>query len=162
MPSLASRLKEWAEGLIVIPGLGDIAGRAAAERVGRVVTRAGRLAISAPGWPDGGLPKGAGSTRLSLTAMMGDAIINRLAIFGATGDLTGQQLSRAGRHEHPGESGGHHGRGSGRPFGPEHATSYGVVDEIARRVWLNGGRVLAVRKDDVPGQGVAAILRYAA
>jgi hypothetical protein len=42
------------------------------------------------------------------------------------------------------------------------AASYGVVDEIARRVWLNSGRVLAVRQDDVPGeQGVAAILRYA-
>jgi hypothetical protein len=24
--------------------------------------------------------------------------------------------------------------------------SYGVVDEVARRVWLNGGRVLAVRR----------------
>ena len=36
------------------------------------------------------------------------------------------------------------------------------MDEIARRVWLNSGRVLAVRQDDVPGgQGVAAILRYA-
>jgi Bacterial archaeo-eukaryotic release factor family 11 len=47
-------------------------------------------------------------------------------------------------------------------FAPESATSYGVVDEIARRVWLNGGRVLAVRQEDVPGaQGVAAILRYA-
>jgi hypothetical protein len=42
------------------------------------------------------------------------------------------------------------------------AVNYGVVDEIARRVWLNGGRVLAVRRDDIPGQGsVAAILRYA-
>jgi hypothetical protein len=48
-------------------------------------------------------------------------------------------------------------------FGAESATSYGVVDEIARRVWLNSGRVLAVRQDDIPGgQGVAAILRYAA
>lgn len=47
-------------------------------------------------------------------------------------------------------------------FEPESATSYGVVDEIARRVWLNSGRVLAVRQEDVPGdQGVAAILRYA-
>jgi hypothetical protein len=46
-------------------------------------------------------------------------------------------------------------------FAPESAASYGVVDEIARRVWLNSGRVLAVREDDVPGhQGVAAILRY--
>jgi hypothetical protein len=40
--------------------------------------------------------------------------------------------------------------------------NYGVVDEIARRVWLNGGQVLAVRRDDIPGNGaVAAILRYA-
>jgi hypothetical protein len=47
-------------------------------------------------------------------------------------------------------------------FGPKAASSYGVLDEIARRVWLNNGRVLAVRQDDVPGeQGVAAILRYA-
>jgi stalled ribosome rescue protein Dom34 len=47
-------------------------------------------------------------------------------------------------------------------FEPENATSYGVVDEIARRVWFNSGRVLAVRRDDIPGnQGVAAILRYA-
>jgi Bacterial archaeo-eukaryotic release factor family 11 len=42
------------------------------------------------------------------------------------------------------------------------AINYGVVDEIARRVWLNGGKVLAVRSDDIPGNGsVAAILRYA-
>jgi stalled ribosome rescue protein Dom34 len=39
---------------------------------------------------------------------------------------------------------------------------YGVVDEIARRTWLAGGRVLAVRRDDVPDRAsVAAILRYA-
>jgi hypothetical protein len=44
----------------------------------------------------------------------------------------------------------------------EDAVNYGVVDEIARRVWLNGGKVLAVRRDDIPGKGsVAAILRYA-
>jgi release factor family 11 len=42
------------------------------------------------------------------------------------------------------------------------AVNYGVVDEIARRVWLNGGDVLAVRREDIPGNGsVAAILRYA-
>src|SRR5262245_15781988 len=42
------------------------------------------------------------------------------------------------------------------------AVNYGVVDEIARRVWLNSGKVLAVRRDDIPGNGaVAAILRYA-
>ena len=41
------------------------------------------------------------------------------------------------------------------------ADSYGVVDEIARRAWLAGGRVLAVRRDDIPAEGsVAAILRY--
>ena len=36
------------------------------------------------------------------------------------------------------------------------AVNYGVVDEIARRVWLNGGRVLAVRRDDIPGNGSAS------
>jgi hypothetical protein len=42
------------------------------------------------------------------------------------------------------------------------AVNYGVVDEIARRVWRTGGTVLAVRRDDVPGGGpAAAILRYA-
>lgn len=42
------------------------------------------------------------------------------------------------------------------------AVNYGVVDEIARRVLLAGGRVLAVRREDIPGGGsVAAILRYA-
>jgi release factor family 11 len=36
-----------------------------------------------------------------------------------------------------------------------------VTDEIARRAWLSGARVLAVRDGDIPGQGaVAAILRY--
>lgn len=40
------------------------------------------------------------------------------------------------------------------------AVNYGVVDEIARRVLRTGGRVLAVRREDVPdGGGVAAILR---
>jgi hypothetical protein len=39
--------------------------------------------------------------------------------------------------------------------------SYGVVDEIARRVLLSRGDVLAVRAADVPGGGpAAAILRY--
>jgi hypothetical protein len=42
------------------------------------------------------------------------------------------------------------------------AASYGVIDEIAGRVLANGGRVLAVRKDDIPqGAALAAILRYA-
>ena len=41
------------------------------------------------------------------------------------------------------------------------AVNYGVVDEIARRVLLAGGRVLAVRQEDIPGPGsAAAILRY--
>jgi hypothetical protein len=41
------------------------------------------------------------------------------------------------------------------------AGSYGVVDEIARRVMATRGRVLAVRKDDIPrGEALAAILRY--
>ncbi len=40
--------------------------------------------------------------------------------------------------------------------------SHDVTDEIARRAWLSGARVLAVRNDDIPGRGsVAAILRYA-
>ena len=42
------------------------------------------------------------------------------------------------------------------------AANYGVVDEVAKRVLLSGGRVLAVRAPDVPGEGaIAAILRYA-
>jgi hypothetical protein len=41
------------------------------------------------------------------------------------------------------------------------AANYGVVDEIARRVILARGRVLAVRCEDIPGEGpAAAILRY--
>jgi Bacterial archaeo-eukaryotic release factor family 11 len=41
------------------------------------------------------------------------------------------------------------------------AINYGVVDEIARRVLLARGRVLAVRRGDIPGGGpAAAILRY--
>jgi hypothetical protein len=47
-------------------------------------------------------------------------------------------------------------------FAADDAVSYGVVDEIARRVLLTGGRVLAVRSPDIPGGGpLAAILRYA-
>ncbi len=42
------------------------------------------------------------------------------------------------------------------------AVNYGVIDEIARRVLLSGGNVLAVRADDIPDGGPAAgILRYA-
>jgi hypothetical protein len=41
------------------------------------------------------------------------------------------------------------------------AANYGVLDEIARRVLLARGRVLAVRADAIPADGpVAAILRY--
>jgi hypothetical protein len=44
----------------------------------------------------------------------------------------------------------------------ESATTYGVVDEIAGRVLSAGGRVLAVRREDIPqGASLAAILRYA-
>src|SRR5262249_45487166 len=41
------------------------------------------------------------------------------------------------------------------------AASYGVIDEIARRVLLSGGRVLAVRRGDLPEPTpLAAILRH--
>lgn len=41
------------------------------------------------------------------------------------------------------------------------AVAYGIGDEIARRTWLAGGTVVAVRRQDVPGGGdVAAILRW--
>jgi hypothetical protein len=39
--------------------------------------------------------------------------------------------------------------------------TYGVVDEIARRTLLNGGRVVSARRADIPGGGdLAAVLRY--
>lgn len=42
------------------------------------------------------------------------------------------------------------------------AETYGVVDQIAGRVLLTGGRVLALRRDEIPGGGeLAAVLRYA-
>ncbi len=42
------------------------------------------------------------------------------------------------------------------------AASYGVVDEIARRTLLSGGRVLAVRKGELPADApLAALLRWA-
>jgi hypothetical protein len=45
---------------------------------------------------------------------------------------------------------------------PDDAHDYGVLDEIARRTYLNGGRVVAVRRPDIPeGAQLAAILRYA-
>ena len=41
------------------------------------------------------------------------------------------------------------------------AAAYSVVDEIARRVWAYRGTVMAVRSEDVPGDGdLAVILRY--
>jgi hypothetical protein len=41
------------------------------------------------------------------------------------------------------------------------AANYGVVDELARRVLESGGRVLALRAGDIPGEtSTAAILRY--
>jgi hypothetical protein len=44
----------------------------------------------------------------------------------------------------------------------EDAASYGVVDEIARRAFLAGARIYAVRRGDIPEEAsVAAILRYA-
>lgn len=45
---------------------------------------------------------------------------------------------------------------------PGLAETYGVVDEIARRTLLAGGRIVSARRTDVPGGGdLAAILRYA-
>lgn len=41
------------------------------------------------------------------------------------------------------------------------AANYGLIDEIATRVIATGGRVIGVRKADIPqGQSLAAILRY--
>lgn len=41
------------------------------------------------------------------------------------------------------------------------ALNYGVVDEIVRRTFLTGGRIMAVRREDIPGESaVAALLRY--
>jgi hypothetical protein len=45
---------------------------------------------------------------------------------------------------------------------PEAGNSGDVVDEVARRAWLSGARLLAVRHEDVPGGGdIAGTLRYA-
>jgi len=42
------------------------------------------------------------------------------------------------------------------------ASDYGIVDELARRTFSAGGRVLAVRRPDIPDEAsLAAILRYA-
>jgi hypothetical protein len=41
------------------------------------------------------------------------------------------------------------------------STSYGIIDEIARRALVTGARILGVRGADIPGGGsLAAILRY--
>ena len=40
--------------------------------------------------------------------------------------------------------------------------AHGITDELVRHTWAAGGRVLAVRAEDIPdGRPVAAILRYA-
>lgn len=45
--------------------------------------------------------------------------------------------------------------------GEASASNYGLVDEIAARVIATGGRVIGVRKTDIPqGESLAAILRY--
>jgi hypothetical protein len=41
------------------------------------------------------------------------------------------------------------------------ARDYGVVDELAKRTFIAGGRVLTVRNPDIPDRAsLAAILRY--
>lgn len=45
-----------------------------------------------------------------------------------------------------------------RRLGPD---TYGIVDEITGRALMSGGRVIAARKEDIPGGGsLAATLRY--
>jgi hypothetical protein len=45
--------------------------------------------------------------------------------------------------------------------GERDVDAYGVVDEITARALASGARILAVRRDDIPGNGeLAAILRY--
>ncbi|MHC5305702.1 baeRF11 domain-containing protein [Bartonella sp. LJL80] len=47
-------------------------------------------------------------------------------------------------------------------FGEEGPDTYNIIDEIAGRVLANGGKVLAVRKSDIPQQqSLAAIFRFA-
>lgn len=47
-------------------------------------------------------------------------------------------------------------------FGEEGPDTYNIIDEISGRVLANGGRVLAVRKSDIPHQQhLAAIFRFA-
>lgn len=51
--------------------------------------------------------------------------------------------------------------GSVHPSDQTGAGNYGIVDEIAGRALISGARVVAVRKADLPADGVlAAILRY--
>ena len=46
-------------------------------------------------------------------------------------------------------------------FGEEGPDTYGIVDEIMARALASGARVLAARKDDIPGgASLAATLRY--
>ncbi|EAQ34135.1 hypothetical protein NB311A_09431 [Nitrobacter sp. Nb-311A] len=46
-------------------------------------------------------------------------------------------------------------------FGEEGPDTYGIVDEIMRRALTSGARVIAARKNDIPGGGsLAATLRY--
>lgn len=46
-------------------------------------------------------------------------------------------------------------------FGEEGPETYGIVDEIMGRALASGARVLAVRRDEIPGgQALAATLRY--
>jgi hypothetical protein len=82
------------------------------------------------------------------------AEVARAATFGAVGTLLVEIDAAV-----PGEIDDQTGAVSfaGAPSGDVHD----VTDEIARRAWLSGARVLAVRSEDVPGRGaVAAILRY--
>ena len=42
------------------------------------------------------------------------------------------------------------------------AVNYDVTDEIARRAWLSGAKIVSARRADIPdGAAIAAILRYA-
>ena len=96
--------------------------------------------------------------RLQASAGVGRAAteltdIARAATFGAVDTL------RRHRRDVPGTST----RTAARSHSAgDDAVNYGVIDEIARRVLRSGGRVLALRRDDVPGEAPgAAILRFA-
>lgn len=82
------------------------------------------------------------------------AEIGRLATMGAVDTLVFDMDAHV-----PGQVEEH--SGEVRFASADDISTYGVIDEIARRVHLMNGRVLAVRADDVPGGGpVAAVLRY--